>query len=214
MMIGQPYSGKLNVRLDERREDAGHRRLPPTLHCVILFDREDDARRVLAVLPERFGKYGLTLHPQKTRLVRFLRPSVQPPQGGSGDGKGTFDLLGFTHYWEKSHSGYWVVKLKTAKGRFGRALQRVADWCRLNRHLDVRQQWDSLKRKLQGHYQYYGVAGNGGALWRFRHEVYGAWRCWLNRRSQRARVTWAKMRVIHARYPLPQPPATLKSLRA
>ena len=181
---------------------------------VILFEKEDDARRVMAVLPERFGKYGLTLHPEKTRLVEFKRPSSQPPQGGRGDDPGTFDLLGFTHYWDKSQNGYWVVKLKTAKGRFSRALKRVADWCRSHRHLPVRQQWESLTKKLRGHYQYFGVIGNGAALRRFRYETYGVWRCWLNRRSHRARMTWQKMRVLHAHYPLLPPPATLRPLRA
>lgn len=180
---------------------------------VILFEQEDDARRVMAVLPQRFGKYGLTLHPQKTRLVRFQRPRTHPPAGGNDDGPGNFDLLGFTHYWDRSRSGYWVIKLKTAKGRFGRALQRVREWCRLHRHRPVSEQWESLKRKLRGHYQYYGVAGNDGALWRFSHEVYGVWRCWLNRRSQRARVTWKRMRLLHARYPLPAPPTWLRTLR-
>jgi RNA-directed DNA polymerase len=180
---------------------------------VILFEQEGDARRVLNVLPERFGKYGLTLHPEKTRLVKFTRPTSRPPQGGDDDGTGTFDLLGFTHYWDMSRSGYPVVKLKTAAGRFRRALKRMADWCRRARHLPVQLQWESLNRKLRGHYQYYGIAGNLGALLGFRYAVYGTWRRWLNRRSQRARVTWQKMRALHARYQLLRPPPTLRHLR-
>jgi RNA-directed DNA polymerase len=181
---------------------------------VILFEREDDARKVMAVLPQRFGKYGLALHPEKTRLLRFESPPTEPPRSGDGGKSETFDMLGFTHYWDRSQSGHWVVKLKTAKGRFGRALQRVAEWCRVHRHRPVREQWQTLVRKVRGHFQYYGVVGNDDALWRFGYEVYGVWRSWLNRRSQRARMTWKRMRLLHSRYPLPRPPARLRSLRA
>ena len=90
--------------------------------AVLGFAREDDVRRVLAVLPKRFCKFGLTLHPDKTRLVDFRRPRR--------DSKPTpcqsFDMLGFTHYWGKSRKGQWVVKRKTAKGRFSRAVMRIA----------------------------------------------------------------------------------------
>src|SRR5439155_15367688 len=96
------------------------------------FACEEDARRVLDVLPKRFGKYGLTLHPDKTRLVPFRRPSASPDRGGSrrGNRPGTFDLLGFTHYWGRSRKGYWTVKRKTAQGRLSRALTKIAQWCR------------------------------------------------------------------------------------
>src|ERR1700730_18511679 len=89
---------------------------------VIGFANERDARRVLEVLPKRMAKYGLTLHPDKTRLVPFQRPSAQPPRGssgGPGPQPGTFDLLGFCHYWGRSWRGNWVVKRKTMPSRFG-----------------------------------------------------------------------------------------------
>jgi len=178
---------------------------------AILFEREDDARRVQEVLPKRFGKYGLELHPQKTRLVRFARPTTKSKD--DDEGGGSFDLLGFTHYWARSRNGYWVVLLKTAKSRFGRALKRVAEWCRRHRHAPLREQWQALTRKLRGHYAYFGVVGNATALWRYSREVYRTWRGWLNRRSQRARITWQRMRLLHARYPLPCP-GPLRSLRA
>src|SRR5207245_2520255 len=109
---------------------------------VIGFACEKDARRVLEVLPKRFGKYGLTLHPDKTRLVPFQRPAPQPPSNSSERGRrsGTFDLLGFTHYWGRSRKGVWVVKRKTAQGRLSRALKRIAQWCRLNRHQPLAEQ--------------------------------------------------------------------------
>jgi hypothetical protein len=172
---------------------------------VMLFEQEEDARRVWDVLPKRFGKYGLTLHPEKSRLVEFRRPKppLPPPSGGGGLRPGSFDLLGFTHFWAQSRKGNWVVKQKTAKGRFGRAVKRVAGWCRSHRHLTVRTQWEALKQKLRGHFGYFGIAGNSEALARFRFEVVGLWWRWLSRRSQRARLTWEQMKRLLVRYPLP-----------
>jgi group II intron reverse transcriptase/maturase len=172
--------------------------------AVIVLSNEVDARRVMEVLPERFGKYGLTLHPEKTRLVEFRRPDRRPPQGGDGGRPGTFDLLGFTHFWGPSRKGRWVVKRRTARGRLSRALKRVAEWCRRNRHLEVRQQWIALGQKLRGHFGYFGITGNFDALRRFRFGVLRAWRKWLDRRSQRAHMSWGRMKALLKRYPLPQ----------
>ena len=172
--------------------------------AVILFEREDDARRVLAVLPKRFGKYGLTLHPEKTRLVEFRRPCRRSgPSGPPGPRPGTFDLLGFTHFWGLSRNGNWVVKRKTAKDRFSRALRAIAQWCRRHRHLSIREQWAVLARKLRGHYAYYGIIGNTSAIQRFRLEVVRAWQQWLSRRSNRARLPWERFALLHQRDPLP-----------
>jgi len=176
---------------------------------VIIFEREQDAQRVLDVLPKRLAKYGLTLHPEKTRLVDFRRPDKRAEaSSGNGDARsrpGTFDLLGFTHYWAKSRKGYWVVKQKTAKDRLRRALKRVADWCRRHRHQPVREQWAALKRKVLGHFGYFGITGNYQALHNFWRRVIGAWRVWLSRRSQRAWISWEGMNRLLERYPLPQP---------
>jgi RNA-directed DNA polymerase len=124
---------------------------------VIGCEREDDARRILAVLPKRFARFKLTIHPQKTRLVRF-----QPPRGlDEGDrGDGTFDFLGLTHYWATSRRGYWVIKRRTAKKRLWRAMRAVWHWCRAHRHDSIRAQYRALCQKLRGHYQYYGIRGN------------------------------------------------------
>jgi RNA-directed DNA polymerase len=169
---------------------------------AILFASETDARRVLEVLPKRFGKYGLTVHPEKTRLIEFRRPDRYPPNRG---GPGTFDMLGFTHYWGKSRSNKWIIKRKTAKDRFQRALKRVAEWCRVHRHDSIEQQQKALRMKLQGHYAYYGITGNSRWLGYFLHEVEGIWRKWLNRRSQRASMPWERMQRLLRRYPLPRP---------
>jgi group II intron reverse transcriptase/maturase len=170
--------------------------------AVMLFSCEADARRVMDVLPKRFGKYGLTLHPEKTRLVEFRRPDRR---NSDDDGPGTFDLLGFTHYWGLSRKGKWVVMRRTAQGRFSRALSRVGEWCRRNRHKPIAAQQHSLAQKLRGHYGYFGITGNFEALRRFWHEVKGVWRKWLNRRSQRAHMPWERMHRLLQRYPLPAP---------
>ena len=175
--------------------------------AVLFFEREQDARKVMAVLPKRFAKYGLTLHPEKTRLVEFRRPDQRPPPSGDGSAArpGTFDLLGFTHFWGKSRTGKWLVRRSTAKDRFRRALARVADWCRKHRHDGVRDQRRALVQKLNGHYGYFGIIGNFVALQRFLYGVRRTWRGWLNRRSQRARMNWERMTKLLERYPLPQP---------
>lgn len=173
--------------------------------AVLAFEREEDARRVMAVLPKRFERFGLTLHPDKTRLVEF-----RPPDDSSSD-RGTFDLLGFTHYWGRSRRGRWIVRRKTAKGRMARALQAVGAWCARNRHRPVADQHAALSRKLRGHDAYYGITGNAVALGRFRHEVERLWRKWLARRSHRAKMPWSRFKRLLQRYPLP-PPRVVHSL--
>jgi len=167
--------------------------------AVLVFASERDAKRVMEVLPKRFGKYGLSLHPEKTKLVDFKRPSNRR------EGPGSFDLLGFTHLWGKSRKGRWIIQRRTAKDRFARALKRVAQWCRSQRHLPVRLQHQALCRKLMGHNQYYGITGNYRALSRFCREVHEVWQKWLNRRSQRAKMTWERFNRLLKRYPLPRP---------
>ena len=159
---------------------------------VMGFACEEDARRVLAVLPKRLDKYGLTIHPDKTRLVPFERPGGRPPAAGfeAGTRAGSFDFLGFTHYWSRSKAGNWVVKRKTAGSRFHRAVRKIAEWCRRNRHLPLREQHRALIQKLRGHYQYYGVIGNLDSLKRFRYEVMCQWRKWLSRRKRRGQIPW------------------------
>ena len=184
--------------------------------AVLGFAREDDARRVQEVLPKRFGKYGLALHPEKTRLVPFRRPPWRPAPKGQppADGPGTFDLLGFTHYWSRSRKGNWVVKRKTAASRFTRAVRTIAHWCRLHRHRPIAEQHQTLCQKLRGHYAYYGITGNSIALGRFRQRLQRIWRYWLTRRSQKAKMTWARFGRLLKRYPLPRALAVHSTCRA
>ena len=170
---------------------------------VFVFESEEDARRVLAVLPKRFGAYGLELHPEKTRLVSFLRPDRDDDDGGAGPG--TFDLLGFTHHWGLSRWGNWVVFRRTANDRISRTLRRIREWCREHRHESVEVQQRALARKLLGHYGYFGVTHNYPAIRRVWRETEAIWRKWLSRRSQRAFLSWKAMHALLRRYPLPAP---------
>lgn len=172
---------------------------------VIAFEREADARRVMSVLPKRFGKYGLALHPDKTRLVNFTRPR----RGGSsgGDGPGSFDLLGFTHHWALSLKGNWVIRRRTMRSRLARAIRRIWEWCRDHRHMPIAEQCKALGQKLRGHYGYFGITGNYEALERFHEAVKRAWRKWLGRRSQRGRIRWKRFDQLLSHHCLPPPRA-------
>jgi RNA-directed DNA polymerase len=182
---------------------------------VMGFACEGDARRVLEVLPKRLGKYGLTIHPEKTRLVRFTRPdSVSPAGSTSASPPESFDFLGFTHYWSRSLKGNWVVKRKTADSRFHRAVRRIAEWCRFNRHLPIREQWVALTQKLRGHYQYYGVIGNKRCLQCFYYQVVCLWRKWLSRRKRRGQSSWSRFLGLLRVFVLPWPFARASSSAA
>ena len=165
---------------------------------------------MMEVLPKRVGKYGLAIHPDKTQLVPFRPPSLAT-DGQRGEGRpGTFNLLGFTHYWGRSQRGYWVIRLKTAPDRFSRAVRSIDSWCRDHRHWSLREQQQKLNEKLRGHYAYYGVTGNSAALTRFLFEVKTCWRKWLYRRNRLRSLTWAVFYRLLRRYPL-APVRTLRS---
>ena len=182
--------------------------------AVMVFSWERDAQRVREVLAKRFAKYGLTLHSEKTRLIPFWRPRFsRGPEASRVQRPGTFDFLGFTHYWARSRHGVWVVKRKTAKDRFRQGLKRVAQWCRENRHQPLAHQHRRLVLKLRGHYGYFGLPTNGRWLSRFRYGVLLIWRRWLSRRSQRARLNWGRFAWLLRRFPLPEPPTMPPLLR-
>ena len=174
--------------------------------AVLIFDNERDARRVFNTLPKRFEKFGLQLHPDKTRLLSFRRPQSQPGQRPPGGTKSpTFDFLGFTFLWGKSRRGKWVVKRRTMKARFKGALSRVWQWCRRYRHSPIQWQRDQLALKLRGHYAYYGITTNLPSLKAFYTEVNRHWRFWLNRRGQSRSMPWERFVRLRKRYPLPKP---------
>jgi RNA-directed DNA polymerase len=170
---------------------------------VMTFKTHHDAKRVLEVLGKRFGRYGLTLHPDKTRFIDFrpereggMHPDCKAPP---------FDFLGFTHTWGKSKKGKNVVRQITAKSRLARALVAVNDWCRTNRHQLLRWQHVRLSAKLKGHYAYYGITGNMRQLQRYFTQVTRLWRKWLERRTRSKRLPWDRYRALLARHPLPSP---------
>lgn len=181
----------------------GHARLIRYADDFVMgFEREDDARRVLAVLHKRMAKYGLTLHPEKTRLIPFARPR----RTNGMKGPGTFDFLGFTMYWRKTRRGNWRPGMKTRKARIQKAITRLGDWCRRHRHRPLKEQHAALARRLKGHFQYFGVNGNSRCLGKIRYYAERTWFKWLRRRSQRGRrLTWERFRAYLKAHPLPQP---------
>jgi group II intron reverse transcriptase/maturase len=179
---------------------------------VLGFTCEADARQALELLPSRFSEYGLTIHPDKTRLVRF-RPRAKARGSKQTDIPHTFDFLGFTHYWGLSRKGRWVVKRKTASNRLTRAITKITEWCRRNRHKPLIEQQAKLRQKLQGHYNYYGITGNSASLSKFYHFATRAWKKWLSRRNRERRWNWDCHRRMMERYPLPEPVTVHSVLR-
>ena len=172
---------------------------------IMAFEHESDARRVMDVLGKRLEKYGLTLHPDKTKLVDFRKPwkGNKPKGKGPGGGGKTFDFLGFSHYWRRSRKGNWVVGQKTAKDRLKRAVKAIREWCWEHRHWRVKNQYAALLTKLRGHYAYFGITGNSWSIVQYRTQATRAWRAALSRRSQRGKMTWKRFRNLIKRYPIP-----------
>ena len=167
---------------------------------IMGFERLEDVQKVQRVIAKRFARYGLKINTEKTRLVRFGRPSLV--RGGSGEKPGTFDFLGFTHYWGKSRKGHNVVKTKTAAGRFRRALGKIREWGWKHRHLPLKVQQREINEKLRGHDGYYGVTGNHHMLSRLRWEVAKLWRKWLVRRNRGNSPNWEKFQAMLRTFPL------------
>jgi RNA-directed DNA polymerase len=169
---------------------------------VMTFERQDAAERVMDVLGKRMGRFGLTLHPDKTRLLPFRRP---PAWQAGGKGPATFDFLGFTLHWQRARSGRWGMMCKTRSARLRRSVQAIADWCRRHRHLPVKEQHTALTRRIQGHFNYFGISGNFRSLLLLVEEVKRAWYKWLRRRSQQRHLNWERFGAILKRFPLPRP---------
>jgi RNA-directed DNA polymerase len=174
---------------------------------IIAFEREDDARRVVAVLDKRMGRFGLALHPDKTRLLPFWRP---PMSQQSGKGPATFDFLGFTFYWARTRKGHWRMACKTRRASLRRAKTSIYDWCRRHRHWPIKAQHAALHRRLRGHFNYFGVSGNYNSMMRLVEDVKRSWYKWLRRRSQRTRLNWERFSDMLRWWPLPRPRITVR----
>ena len=171
---------------------------------VIGGEHEEDARRVMAVLPKRFERFGLTLHPEKTRLVEFKPPAPEtrkrkgdnddqePPTHGPESPQKSFDFLGFTHHWGHTRKGRPIVKRSTASNRMTRALKKLRDWMRTHRHDPVKEQWRKLMSKVRGHAAYYGIPGNSRGIGGFSYQAQNEWFKWLNRRGGQKPLTWER----------------------
>jgi len=168
--------------------------------AVLCFQHERDAKRVLAVLGKRMTKYGLKLHPEKTKLVDF-----RPPQWGQSKGRGSFGFLGFCFYWGRSRKGRAVVKVKTAKDRLIRTAKELGEWLRSNRHLPVAKQHVQLSAKIKGHFQYFGVTFNSKALTSLLDEVRKRWRRCLSQRGGKKYWSWERFASFLKTFPLPRP---------
>jgi group II intron reverse transcriptase/maturase len=179
---------------------------------VLGFTSEVDARQVQEWLPKRFAAYGLTIHPTKTRLVRFRPRSKDQGPKDSGPPH-TFTFLGFTHFWARSRRGRWVVKRKTASDRLARSLKKIAVWCRENRHMDLKEQQKALSLKVRGHYSYFGITGNSHSLSTYYRQVIRLWKKWLDRRNRERKWNWVRHRRMLAHYPLPRPVVVHSVLR-
>lgn len=164
---------------------------------VLLFNNRTDAQRVMKVLPKRLGKYGLTLHPEKTKLIEL--------DGKEGQKPGTFDFLGFTHYMGKSRKGKRILKRKTSSKKLRKATKRVTVWLKKSRHLPLKDIIAQLNLRLNGHYRYYGVTFNSKGLSLFHYQVTRQLFKWLNRRGGKKKMNWDTFTVLLEWLPLAKP---------
>jgi len=175
---------------------------------ILCFQYREDAEKVLEVLHQRFAKYGLQLHPDKTRLIEFGPKALTTSEQQGGTKPATFDFLGFTHICARSRRGYFTIHVRTMRKRFKRSLKAVAAWCRQHRHDPVEEQCKALNRKLRGHYQYYGRPTNYRCLWRYYRKVRRIWKTWLNRRTRGKTLNWERYARLLCCHPLLLPRIT------
>jgi len=169
---------------------------------ILCFQHREDAEKVMEVLVKRFSKYGLTLHPEKTRMIEFGRQALAKSEDAGGHKPATFDFLGFTHLCKRSRRGKFTIHVRTMRKRLKRSLKQLTSWCRNHRHDPVGEQQAAINRKLQGHYQYYGRPTNYRALWQFYRATRRIWKKWLNRRTRGYTLNWEKFERILNRHPL------------
>jgi len=205
----------LHYVLDEWFEKVVKSRLRGEAHevrfaddFILFFQYKEDAERVLEVLRKRFAKFGLTLHPEKTRLIEFGKQALEKSERPGGIPPETFDFLGFTHIATRSRQGYFTIHVRTMHKRKTRSLRAVTEWCKEHMHDPLDKQQSGLNKKLRGHYQYYGRPTNFISLRKFYRAVCCIWKKHLTRRTRGKILTWEKFNHILARYPLEMPRIT------
>lgn len=191
-------SGDVHVRFRERLEG----RFLWATRLVIGCEREDDAKRIAEILPKRFERYGLSIHPEKSRLLSFGKPADRKDVSR---GDNTFEFLGFTHYWARSRRGYWVIKRKTSSKRVRKTIVAMREWCRVNRHRPLEEQYRILSSMLRGHFHYFGIRCNMRAMEAVRYIVRRGWKYWLSGRCHKKAMDWGKFEKMQASMPLPLP---------
>lgn len=171
--------------------------------CVVQY--QNDAHKIEKALHNRFNKYGLEIHPEKSRLISFGRfegknSKLQRRRAN------TFNFLGFTHFCSKTRSGRFLVGRKTSKKKFALKCKEMNLWLKQIRNLiKTKDWWKILQSKLRGHFQYYGISGNYASLNRFYQKTLRLLCKWLNRRSQKRKMPWKKFNEYLEHYPLPKP---------
>ena len=173
---------------------------------VVGFQHLGDAKRFLNDLRQRFAKFNLELHPDKTRLVEFGRFAAQNRKERGLKRPETFNFLGFTHICGKTRDGRFWLRRVTIKKRLTAKLKQVKAELRRRRHWPIPEQGRWLASVLRGHFNYYAVPGNIDAVTAFRDQVRRLWRETLRRRSQRSRMTWDRMNRLANRW---LPPARI-----
>jgi group II intron reverse transcriptase/maturase len=160
---------------------------------IVGFQHESDARRFLDEMRDRLQEFALSLHPQKTRLIEFGRFAAER-RNRRGLGKPeTFNFLGFTFICGKTRAGRFQIKRKTRADRMRAKLQEIKQEMRRRMHQPIPEQGKWLGQVVRGYFNYHAVPTNGRALEVFRHHVTDLWRRTLRRRSQKDRMTWARM---------------------
>jgi len=171
--------------------------------CVVRY--ADDADRIERALQNRFNKYDLELHPTKSRNLSFGRFERESAKGQNRHAN-TFDFLGFTHYCDISRKGNFKVGRKTSRKKYTAKCKAMNAWLKSIRNkVKTKDWWKILKAKLRGHFQYYGVSENYDGIVRFHKATLRMVRKWLNRRSQKRKMSWDRFTEYLEHYPLPKP---------
>ena len=155
---------------------------------ILGFENIRDAKRVIEVLPKRFGKYNLELHKEKTKLIDL--------HSKRGEGERSFEFLGFSHYLGRSRKGKEILKRKTSRRKLNQALKKISDWIKMNRHRKLKELISDINLKLSGHYNYYGITFNSKGINSFYEQVRRILQKWLNRRGGKRVWNWDRYEEI------------------